>query len=58
MKGLAIGLAFAVLVFVVSGGQFFFLPLLFLPFGFFSFGQRRQKQRTTLLAPRRRSRWF
>jgi hypothetical protein len=34
-----------------------FLPLLFLPLGLFSFGHR-QHRRSTLLAPRRRSRWI
>ena len=41
MRGLAIGLAVAVIVFVISGGHFFFLPLLFIPFGLFSVGSRR-----------------
>lgn len=42
MRALAVGLAIALLVFVVTGGHFFFLPLLFLPFGLFSFGHRRR----------------
>jgi hypothetical protein len=57
MRALAIGLGIAVLVFVLSGGHFFFLPLLFIPFGIFSAGHRRSRQ-SSLLAPRRRSRWF
>jgi hypothetical protein len=44
MRILAIGLAIAVLVFVVTGGHFLFLPLLFLPFGMFSFGHRRDRR--------------
>jgi hypothetical protein len=56
MQLLALGLAIAVIVFVVSGGHILFLPLLF-PIGLFSLGHR-QRRRTTLLAPPRRSRWF
>ena len=48
MRMLAIGIAIAVILFVVTGGHVFFLPLLFIPFGLFSFGHRR----------RRRSRWL
>ncbi len=44
MRVLAIGLAIAVIVFVVSGGHVLFLPLLFLPLGLFSLGQRRRRQ--------------
>jgi hypothetical protein len=44
MRVLAIGLAIAVIVFVVSGGHVLFLPLLFIPFGLFSFGHRRRQQ--------------
>ena len=44
MRVLAIGLAIAVIVFVVSGGHVFFLPLLFIPLGLFSFGHRRRQQ--------------
>jgi hypothetical protein len=43
MRALAVGIAIAVLVFVVTGGHFIFLPLLFLPFGLFSFGQKRAR---------------
>jgi hypothetical protein len=55
MRLLALGLAIALIIFVISGGHIFFLPLLFLPLGLFSFGHRRR--RGTLLA-RRRSGWF
>ena len=44
MRVLAIGLAIAVIVFVVSGGHVLFLPLLFLPLGLFSLGHRRRRQ--------------
>jgi hypothetical protein len=57
MRLLALGLAIAVIVFVVSGGHVLFLPLLFLPLGLFSFGHRRRR-RSTLVASRRGSRWF
>jgi hypothetical protein len=57
MRLLALGIAIAVIVFVVSGGHVLFLPLLFLPLGLFSLGHRRRR-RSTLLAPSRRSRWF
>jgi hypothetical protein len=56
MRLFALGLAVAVIVFVVSGGHFVLLPLLFLPLGLFSFGHRRRR-RSELLSPRRRSRW-
>jgi hypothetical protein len=45
MRVLAIGLAIAVIVFVVSGGHVLFLPLLFLPLGLFSLGHRNRRQR-------------
>jgi hypothetical protein len=44
MRVLAIGLAIAVIVFVLSGGHVLFLPLLLLPLGLFSLGQRRRRQ--------------
>jgi hypothetical protein len=44
MRVLAIGLAIAVIVFVVSGGHVLFLPLLFFPLGLFSLGHRRRQQ--------------
>jgi hypothetical protein len=47
MRALAIGLAIAVVVFVVSSGHVLFLPLLFLPFGLFSLGHRRRREPRT-----------
>jgi len=44
MRVLAIGLAIAVIVFVVSGGHVLFLPLLFLPLSLLSFGHRRRRE--------------
>ena len=44
MRVLAICLAIAVIVFVVSGGHVLFLPLLFLPLGLFSLGHHRRQQ--------------
>ncbi len=35
----------AVLVFVITGGHVFFLPLLFLALGLFSFGHRRSRRK-------------
>jgi hypothetical protein len=46
MRALAIGLAIAALVFIVTGGHFIFLPLLFLPMGLFGFGHRRRRRRS------------
>jgi hypothetical protein len=45
MRVLAVGLAIAVIVFVVSAGHVLLLPLLFLPFGLFSFGHHRRRER-------------
>jgi len=45
MRALAIGLAIAVIVFVVSGGHILFLPLLFLPLGLFSLDHRQRRHR-------------
>jgi hypothetical protein len=44
MRVLAVGLAIAVIVLVVSGGHVLFLPLLFVPLGLFSLGHGRRKQ--------------
>ena len=44
MRVLAIGLAIAVIVFVVSGGHVLFLPLLFIPLGLFSLSHGRRHQ--------------
>jgi hypothetical protein len=52
MRLLAIGLAVALIVFVLTSGHVIFLPLLFLPFGLFSFGRRRRQQ-TGFLTGRR-----
>jgi hypothetical protein len=44
MRVLGIGLAIAVIVFVVSGGHVLFLPLLFIPLGLFTLGHGRRQQ--------------
>ena len=44
MRVLALGLAIAVVVFVMSGGHLLFLPLLFIPLGLFSLGHGRRRQ--------------
>ena len=43
MRIVAAGIAIALIVFVLSGGHFLFLPLLFIPFGLFGFGHRRRR---------------
>jgi hypothetical protein len=43
MRLLALGLAIAVIIFVVSGGHVLLLPLL-LPLGMFSFGHRQRNR--------------
>jgi hypothetical protein len=43
LRVLAIGLAIAMIVFVVSRGHVVLLPLLFLPLGLFSLGHRRRR---------------
>jgi hypothetical protein len=48
MRVLAVGLAIAVIVFVLTAGHVVFLPLLFLPLGLFSLGHRRRRQPTFL----------
>jgi hypothetical protein len=45
LRAIAIGLGIALLIFLVSGGHVLFLPLLFLPFGLFSFGHVRRHRR-------------
>jgi hypothetical protein len=50
---LAFGLLVAVIVFVVSGDHFIFLPLVSVPLGLFMFGHRRRRQPSLLLPPRR-----
>jgi len=42
VRTLAIGIAIAVIVYVATGGHVIFLPLLFLPLGLFTFGNRRR----------------
>jgi len=44
MRVLAIALAIALVIFVVTAGHVIFLPLLFVPFGLFSFGHRRRRR--------------
>ena len=51
MRLLAIGLAIAIIIFALTAGHVVFLPLLFVPFGLFSFGHRRRRE--SALAPRR-----
>jgi hypothetical protein len=41
---LAIGIAIAVIVFVLTAGHVVFLPLLFLPLGLFSIGHGRRRR--------------
>jgi len=55
VRVLASGIAIAIIVFVLSGGHFIFLPLLFVPVGLFSFGSRRR--RSTPPPPRDRALW-
>jgi hypothetical protein len=42
MRLFAIGVAVALLVFVLTAGHVVFLPFLFVPFGLFRFGHRRR----------------
>lgn len=49
MRLLAIGLAIAIIVFALTAGHVIFLPLLFLPFGLFSFGHRRRGESASAL---------
>jgi hypothetical protein len=44
---LAIGLGIAVIEFVITAEHVIFLPLLFLPFGLFSLGQRRRRRQSS-----------
>ena len=44
LRALAIGLAIALLVFVLTAGHVLFLPLLFVPLGLFGFGHRRNRR--------------
>jgi hypothetical protein len=45
LRTLAIGIAIAVIVFAATGGHVFFIPLLFIPLGLFSFGRRQNRRR-------------
>jgi hypothetical protein len=42
LRVLALGIAVAIIVFVLTGGHVLFLPLLFVPLGLFGLGQRRR----------------
>jgi hypothetical protein len=44
MRVFAIGLAVALIIFALTAGHVIFLPLLFVPFGLFSFGHRRRRE--------------
>ena len=52
MRLLVLGLAVALIVFVITGGHVIFLPLLFLPLGLFSFGHRRRRYPACIQAGR------
>lgn len=45
LRTLAIGIGIALVVFALTSGHVFFLPLLFVPFGLFSFGHRQNQRR-------------
>jgi len=45
LRTVAIGVAIALVVFALTGGHVFFLPLLFIPLGLFSFGHRQNSRR-------------
>jgi hypothetical protein len=45
LRTLAIAIGIALVVFALTGGHVFFLPLLFIPFGLFSFGHRQNRRR-------------
>jgi hypothetical protein len=45
LRTLAIGIAIALVVFALTAGHVFFLPLLFIPFGLFSLGRRENRRR-------------
>jgi hypothetical protein len=45
MRAVAIGIAVCVLVWIITAGHVFFLPLLFIPIGIFSLGERRSRRR-------------
>jgi hypothetical protein len=45
LRALAIAIGIALVVFALTSGHVFFLPLLFIPFGLFSFGHRQNLRR-------------
>jgi hypothetical protein len=45
LRTLAVGLGIAIVVLALSAGHVVFLPLLFIPFGLFSFGRRQNRRR-------------
>lgn len=45
LRSLAIGIFIAVVVFALTGGHVFFLPLLFIPLGLLSLGHRANRRR-------------
>ena len=45
IRALALGLAVALLIFLVTAGHVIFLPFLCLPLGVFSFGHRRRHRK-------------
>jgi hypothetical protein len=45
LRTLAIGVAITLIVFALTGGHVFFLPLLVIPLGLFSFGHRQNRRR-------------
>jgi hypothetical protein len=45
IRALMIGVAIALIVFLLSAGHIIFLPLLFVPLGLFGFGHRRRHRR-------------
>ena len=51
LRTLAIGIAIALVVFALSGGNVFFLPLLFIPLGLFSIGHREPPPPRVAVAP-------
>ena len=44
LRGLAIAIAVAFVVFAITGGHVLFLPFLFIPMGLFGLGHRRNRR--------------
>jgi hypothetical protein len=44
LRTLAVGVAIALALFALTRGHVFFLPLLFIPLGVFSFGHRQSRR--------------